>query len=117
MPNKVLTYLLTCDHLSPGPISPLKTQYYCYQCQELKGLKDVVVNEWHAKCDNDACNWGHWAGQARQLAERAGMHHHQRTGHGILVGCRPNPLAVAQVKRLVKARVLPESRIRSLPQM
>lgn len=103
-----IVYELECRHKVSGPASYVNGKLHCPWCHDENQIKDVVVNEWRANCQN--CRYSRWAGMSEANAEvLANGHVRRNPKHGVKVELAANLQAKITKDKLDAWRVLSES--------
>lgn len=100
-----IVYELECRHKVSGPASYVNGKLHCPWCHDSSQIKDVVVMEWRANCQN--CIYSRWAGMSEANAEVLAMGHLRRNpGHTLSVEKAANLQAKITKAKLDAWRVL-----------
>jgi hypothetical protein len=99
--NKVI-YRLECSHLVVEFNTMLQgTCLFCYECQKVIPVEDVVIKEWRASCTY--CRFSRWAGESMETANRRALNHQNLAGHQAQVTYEVNAYSLKERRRLVRS--------------
>lgn len=92
-------YQLDCGHVVlEYNIMMQGTSFYCYECEGVIPVADVLVYEWRAKCDT--CKFSRWAGQSSDVAKWKAISHQNIMRHAVVVVYEENPRSARERRRL-----------------
>jgi hypothetical protein len=104
-------YELKCGHDRLVKSSTVKHyRVYCSDCDTHSLITGVRTFEWHLKCPQ--CKYSRWTGASREEADGLARRHiaHQvlesQAEHYPYVEYAPNPRAIREFNRLIKAGVI-----------